>query len=138
MACFVAGNPIPRVPLKDRPKAKEVETLKDKLDQDIRVGSYIAYGHALGRCAAIKIGRVLKLTSKPDDPITCSSSPHRLTVVGIEDDLVWIGRDKYPPKLSKIGTLLYPDRVLVLNPSMLTPEYKALLDAFEWTEKPKH
>lgn len=118
------------------PKAQEVETLTDKLGQDIRVGSYIAYGHALGRCAAIKIGRVLKLTTKPKDSIAYSS-PHRLTVVGIDDDQVWAGRDKYPPKLTKIGTLLYPDRVLVINPSTLPDEYKALLDSFEWTEKPK-
>ena len=138
MASFVADNPTPRVPKRDQPKAQEVETLKDKLGQDIRVGSYIAYGHALGRCAAIKVGRVLKLTSKPVDTLSCSSSPHRLTVVGIDDDLIWAGPDKYPPKLSKIGTLLYPDRVLVLSPSIIPPEYKALLDAFEWTEKPKH
>ena len=123
---------------KPAPKAKEVTTLKDKLGQDIRVGSYIAYGHALGRCAAIKIGRVLKLTSKPKDPYSYSSSPHRLTVVGIDDDLIWCDPEKYPPKLTKIGTLLYPDRVLVLSPITIPPEYKALLDSFEWTEKPKH
>jgi hypothetical protein len=137
MASFVAGNPPPKVPKKAQPKAQEVSSLKDKLGKDIRVGSYIAYGHALGRCAAIKIGRVLKLTSKPEDP-DYYSSPHRLTVVGIDDDLIWADPEKYPPKLSKIGTLLYPDRVLVLSPSIIPPEYKSLLDAFEWTEKTKH
>lgn len=126
---------------RDGAPREEVVCLKDKLGQDIKVGSYIVYGHALGRCASIKIGRVLKLTSKPLDPLTYSSSPHRLTVVGIDDDLVWADREaeiaKYPPKLSKLGTLLYPDRTVVLKDTVIPAAYKVLLDSFTWPDKSK-
>jgi hypothetical protein len=135
MASFVAGNPTPRH--KDGAPREKVDFLKDKLGQDIRVGSYIAYGHALGRCASIKIGRVLKLTSKPLDPLTYSSSPHRLSVVGVEDDLSHYDIKKYPLTLSKLGTLMYPDRIVVLDPLKVPIEYKVLLDAFQWPDKSK-
>ncbi len=108
--------------------------MRDKLGQPILVGSYIAYGHALGRCAAIKIGRVLKVATLPKKELS-SVSPHRITVVGIDDDLVWVDPKRYPPKLSKVGTLMYPDRVIILKPSIIPTEYRALLDAFEWDQR---
>jgi uncharacterized protein YneR len=109
--------------------------MKDKLGQDIQVGCYIAYGHALGRCAALKIGRVLKVATKPREAWDTTSSTDRITVVGVDDDMWHWDPERYPIKLSKIGTLQFPDRVIVLNPKLVPVEFKALMDAFEWTDK---
>ncbi len=109
--------------------------MKDKLGQGITVGAYIAYGHALGRCAALKIGKVLKVATKARKAWDYTSSTDRITVVGIDDDMWHYDPVKYPLKLSKIGTLQFPDRVIVLNPKLVPAEFKALMDAFEWKEK---
>jgi hypothetical protein len=94
----------------------------DKLGTVIVEGCYIAYGHALGRCAGIRIGKVLGV--KVGEEITMWSNTPRqifsITVQGVDDD--W----DHPIALTKRkGTLHYPDRVIVL-PSI--PEtYRQLL-----------
>jgi hypothetical protein len=107
--------------------------MKDKLNQDILVGSYIAYGHSLGRCAALKIGRVLKVNSDADPNI--EGSKDRITVVGVDDDMSHWDPIRYPPKLSKVGTLQYPSRVIVINPELVSVNFRELLDAFVWVDK---
>lgn len=78
----------------------------DKLDRPIHVGDFIVYGHALGRCAALKIGRVLEI--KRVDPTHREGSPWRLTVVGW-DEASW-----REPRVSR-GTLQFPDRAIVVR-----------------------
>jgi len=85
--------------------------MKDKTGRsEIIVGSYIVYGHALGRCAGLKFGKIVKIDRHNDE--------ERYWVLGVDDD--WYPGSK--PELSKIGRLQFPERIIVLSFSML-PEY---------------
>lgn len=86
--------------------------MNDKLGQEIKIGSIIAYGHALDRCAGIRIGKVLALKEKD-----------RITVMGIDDD--WSFQE---PKLcERKGTLQFPERIIVLKDNQVPQQYKSLL-----------
>ncbi len=84
--------------------------MKDKIGQEIKVGDLIAYGHALGRCAGLRIGKVLEAGPK-------------LVVWGVDDD--W-SREK-PRLLSKKSRLFYPDRCVVLDWGNCKESIRALL-----------
>ncbi len=100
---------------------------KDKIGQPVIVGAFIAYGHALGRCAGLRIGRVLALAETPPGYMRPDPS-WKATVIGIEDD--WSSR---PPELcTKTGTLFFPDRWLVLDPRTLPDAYHKLFLTFVW------
>lgn len=102
----------------------------DKIGQRIVPGSIIAYGHAMGRCAGIRIGKVIKTQWKDVEKYSYSPSC-RITVHGIDDD--WSSQ---PPKLAlKKGTLMFPDRIIVLNPSTIPSAYQCLLDDIIIDEK---
>jgi len=62
----------------------------DKIGQPLAVGDYIAYGHAMGRCAGIRIGKILNINSKPGVRGTAWS----ICVIGVDDD--W---DMWEPSL---------------------------------------
>lgn len=105
----------------------------DKLGQPVFVGSIIAYGHALGRCAGLRIGRVLDLTQKArfdwlgprDQP---SPLQWQATVIGVDDD-----RDSRPPSLlDRTGTLFFPNRWIVLSDEQVPAAYRDLLAGFVW------
>jgi hypothetical protein len=82
--------------------------MKDKTEKsEIVVGSYIVYGHALGRCAGLKFGRVVKIDTYNDY--------FRYWVIGVDDD--WYPRNN--AQLSKMGRLQFEDRIIVLPFEML-------------------
>jgi hypothetical protein len=85
--------------------------MKDKIGQEITAGCYIAYGHALGRCAGLRIGKILKVHAD------------KVTIRGL--DAEWSNRP--PQLLSKNSTLFFPDRMIVLNPDTVPQAYKDLL-----------
>ena len=99
--------------------------MKDKMGDDILPGSIIVYGHALGRCAGLRIGKVLATESKKEkSPWTDSErTVHRITVWGVDDD-----SNREPTLLSKKSTLFYPERCIVLDTIRVKPKIKALLD----------
>ena len=43
--------------------------IQDILGREIKAGCIIVYGHALGRCAALKIGKVLKVKAEDKGPL---------------------------------------------------------------------
>ena len=100
--------------------------LKDKLDQPIEPGAIIAYGHALGRCAGLRIGKVVKIAIKEKPSWASPAEPEaRITVQGVDDD--WSGR---PVELtSRKGTLMFPDRIIVLNPAAVPQRFLSLLES---------
>lgn len=65
--------------------AMSTDTLLDKLGQEIRPGRWIVYGHALGRCAALRIGLVLDVKRGPKTTHAWLRED-RITVWGIDDD----------------------------------------------------
>lgn len=104
--------------------------LKDKLGQPIEPGAIIAYGHALGRCAALRIGKVVKVALKEN----YSRMEPRITVQGVDDDWAdWRTDDeefdkRHPIKLTtRKGTLMFPNRTIVLNPGVIPEIYQTLL-----------
>ncbi len=103
----------------------------DKLGCLIRPGDWIAYGHLLSRSAGLRIGKVVSIQhAKPGYVSPYAKEPPKLdvhiTVQGIEDCYGWRND---PPKLcSRKGTLLFPDRTIVLDSKMLPAKYRELLD----------
>ena len=102
--------------------------LFDKIGQEIKPGCYIAYGHALGRCAGLRIGVVLAAGYKSiigwDDK---EKWEERITVWGVDDD--WDHQES--KLLSKRSTLMFPDRIVVL--SSLPEKFTKLLDTVKDT-----
>lgn len=91
----------------------------DKCGKEVKPGDLIVYGHALGRCAGLKYGRVtaVKLTkSEYSDPEV------KLTVQGVDDD--W---DQEKPSLTKLGTLKFSKRVLKVSEDQIPKEVLELL-----------
>ena len=104
----------------------DVEFFIDKIGQKIVVGSYIVYGQALGRCAALGLGKVLKLSMK--DGGSSYSPKERISVQGVNDSYTNGRNEVIPPSLSGKGTLMFPDRIIVLDPATVPADVKKLLD----------
>jgi len=91
----------------------EIYKMVDKIGQEIKVGCFIAYGHALGRCAGLRIGRVESINEKFEKDQWEKGKIHDLstvTVLGINDD--WY--IKKPKLLEKRSILYFPNRMIVL------------------------
>lgn len=102
----------------------------DKIGQEITPGSVIAYGHALNRSAGLRLGKVLAVT--PHEKKWNSDSGWAITVLGIDDDWVRPGQEFPVPKLNtRKGTLQYPNRTVVVDPSKLPQFYQDLFASVE-------
>lgn len=113
------------------------------------MGSILAYGHALGRCAGIQLGKVLKVEVIYTPPTTYVARSYdysqsrgedgrhpliahtriqperheyKITVWGVDND--WKHRD--PRLTSRKGTLQFPERMIVI-PDDKVPENIAKL-----------
>jgi len=87
----------------------EVEFFLDKSGREVKVGDYIIYGHALGRCAGLKWGKVLKIVkNKEQEDNVYDSGCWAINVIGIEEKR-W---SKSPYELSRKGTLNFPSRII--------------------------
>lgn len=110
--------------------------IRDKLGQAIKEGDYIVYGHAMGRSAGLRVGKVLRLdfTNDPDryryrrGDCNC-----RIWVWGVDDD------SKYSaPILCKhMGILEFPERVIVVPEPTVSEDYRKLLALVDAEIKPK-
>jgi len=95
--------------------------MEDKCGREIHVGDYIVYGHAIGRSASLKFGKIIKITEKD----ACGKKVYTYRVAGISEDYSF-----KTPSIS-IGTVLYEDRMIIL-PFDLLPDYaKELLAPIE-------
>lgn len=101
------------------------EPVLDKIGQPIQEGSYIVYGHALGRCAALKIGLVLKVAKIE---ARRGYSNHRITVVGVDETS---HNDRRIIYLTKLGTLQFPDRAIVLPREKIPQDHLELFDEYQ-------
>lgn len=103
---------------------------RDKLGNEITVGAYIVYGHALGRCAGLQIGKVLSIKAGPTDAGYWRNEHEppppswRIRVVSVDDNGFYGNTRK--PTLNNKGTLQFPNRILVL--ADLPEAYKQILD----------
>ena len=106
----------------------------DKSGKPIMVGAYIVYGHALGRSAGLRFGKVLAIREKgPSHYPSSLDSLASIRVIGVDDD--WNTNE---PKLcSRTGTLQFPNRLLVLEAEDLPETHRQLLDGYKAPEKEK-
>ena len=94
--------------------------LYDKLGRRIEAGAFIVYGNARGRCAGLRLGKVLAVGfSTAED---CAGGI-RITVQGVADD--W--SHKEIKLASRTGTLLFPERIIVLDAAEAPLVYAKLL-----------
>jgi hypothetical protein len=104
-----------------REKTSNPKVFKDKSGKVLKAGDYIIYGHAIGRCAGLKYGKVVGI--KPGNPNSYSQSSTTLRVQGLEDNQ-W--NDEI--SLSRKSTLQFQERVLKIERSQLPEESARLLD----------
>ena len=104
-----------------------MKTVKDKSGREIKINDYIVYGHALGRCAGLKYGKVLAFKEFETFHIN-KDKKIGLSVIGIDDD--WSSQK---PELGKRkGFLQFPEeRVLIVSLDQLPKGYKELLDNYK-------
>lgn len=97
---------------------------KTLLGQEIKPGDYIAYGQALGRCAAMNIGRVIEAGLKPlkrfedDDKVE-----FRCKITALDYD--WF-HDTYT-RSKTARTLQFAERIVVLHPDTVPASIKDVL-----------
>jgi hypothetical protein len=107
----------------------DVDSFQDKSGREVRVNDFVVYGHALGRCAALRFGMVLSIKRGKRHEYS-RDDEWAIRVQGIDDDAV----DIYGLALCKVaGTLMFPDRILNAN-AFIPQQYKAL---FENKENPQ-
>jgi len=98
---------------------------KDKSGRKLKGGDFVIYGHALGRCAGLRYGKVIQVQwSKGydgDDKIP------KLKVHGVDDD--WEHNE--PRLCSKSVALGFPQRVLKIDRDQLPNKFSEMLDAIE-------
>ncbi len=95
----------------------------DKVGREIKVGSIIAYGHAMGHSAGIRIGKVCDISEGFEVKWGVERDATRITVIGVDGE--WLHRS---PRLNeRKGTLLYPNRVIVLDEDKVPAVYMDLL-----------
>lgn len=101
---------------------EDVDSFVDKLGRTVKVGDRIAYGHALDRCAGLRIGKVLRIQRGKD---WRDREFWSIRVQGIDDE--WSFKE---PRLCKLGTLGFPERIVKVT-GLLPESYEALLDGGE-------
>jgi len=99
----------------------ETDSFTDKLGHEVYVGDDIIYGHNLGRCAGLRIGRVLKIRMERDG-IHNDLISWKITVQGVDDD--W---DHNEPSLCRKGTLQFPKRIMRVDTNTLPDNIQELL-----------
>lgn len=109
--------------------------LYDKNGREIKVGDYIVYGHAIDRSAGLRFGRVLKIKIGTGREVWGRPEGTAITVIGVVDDRYSLDKDRnlvrQPPELlSRVGTLMYPERIIVLDGKDMLLPVRRLLDTY--------
>lgn len=116
--------------------ARSKEFPVDKVGREIKPGSYIVYGHAIGRSASLRIAIVRKVNKrdfKYHTQIINDDERWSFRIRAIDDDSVNFLHmpEEYrkPTLLKKDSTLLYSSRIIVLDD--IPYEYKELFSTLE-------
>lgn len=92
-----------------------MEIPKDKLGNEIKVGSIIVYGHNLGRCAGLRIGIIKEIKLNNDKK--WKEDMWKFKIRGIDDD--WFYKNPWDYSklrlLQKDSYLTYVTRMIVLE-----------------------
>lgn len=98
----------------------------DKLGRELKPGDFIVYGHALGRSAGLKLGRLLTIDNfeEPGYHPPLVNQCFRMRVVGIYDHF---GIKPGPNQITK-GVLKFPDRCCKVPENEVPETLKALIN----------
>ncbi|MBP9757241.1 MAG: hypothetical protein KBD06_01440 [Candidatus Pacebacteria bacterium] len=103
----------------------------DKANVEVAPGDLIIYGHALGRCAGIRFGKVLALAEHPKSEWGSNHKTGdrdcKLRIIGVDDD--WSHEE--PKLLSKASVIAFGSRVLKLHPDQVPKLLADLLNTYE-------
>jgi|GEM_PF-3123207 hypothetical protein len=103
----------------------------DKAGVNLAPGDLIVYGHALGRCAGLRYGKVLALVAHPKSEYNFDSKTGdrecKLRVMGADDD--W-SPHKPPELLSKASVISFGSRVIKLHPEQVPKPIADLLTTY--------
>ena len=102
---------------------------RDKFGRDLKVGDFIAYGTLGGRCAFVRIGKVLKIQWIETSEDWGTLEHWQFCVVGVDDS--W----EYLNLCDKKGYLQYPERCIILPRESIRKEYLDLLDPVTFEAK---
>lgn len=106
----------------------------DKLGNEIKPGVWIIYGHALGRCAGLRLGKVLAVQDASVKGECPWNNKDKITVWGFYDDHVAYSRynpnDEWakPKPLTKTSTLQFSDRCIVVPERSVPKEYRDMIE----------
>lgn len=104
-------------------------TVKDKAGHDLKPGDLIVYGHALGRCAALRYGMIISINKPKEDSYSNKDKLH-VRVRGVDD-----GWDGKPELLSKDSTLQFGDRILRISNSQMPEKVLKLLRDHDYEQR---
>lgn len=97
---------------------------KDKAGKVLKPGDLVLYGHALGRCAGIRYGKVTGIQWGKSG---YGDRKLKLKVRGVDDD--W--RHREANLTQKEALLEFPSRIVKIEDHQIPEKYKALLDKVE-------
>lgn len=97
----------------------------DKAGNEIKIGDFIIYGHALGRCAGLRYGKVLGF-EEAEVSLWNKEKTTYLKTIGVDDN--WGN-----PHLNKrAGTLQFPEsRVLIVSENQIPVRVLELLKSYK-------
>lgn len=105
------------------PTAPAMLEFKDKSGRLIREGDYIIYGHALGRCAGLRYGKVIGLKTREIEHYGRENEIKvKIQVQGVDDD--WNHREA---SLCKKSYLEFSERILKIDEDQIPKKYLELL-----------
>jgi hypothetical protein len=95
----------------------------DKLGRQIKQDSYIVYASTYCDSSALKIGKVIKVLVKERLDINGQIifTEYCITVIGVDE------HSSFGLRLSRKGTLQFPDRIIVIDEVQVPEEYLKLL-----------
>ena len=104
---------------------------KDKSGKILAPGDLIVYGHALGRCASLKYGKVVAIEWSAES--YDGDKKPKLKIRGLDDDgSQWSHWDINSAKISNRKSVLeFPSRVLKIERDQLPNEYVKLFDSVQ-------
>jgi len=94
---------------------------EDKCGKKLKGGDFVIYGHALGRCAGLRYGKVIQIQWSKD-----KKTP-KAKVHGVNDD--WSYDE--PALCSRTVALGFPKRILRIDRDQLPHEFVKMLDPIE-------
>lgn len=104
----------------------DTSVFTDKSGRDVKTGDIIVYGHALGRCAGLRYGKVLGFRPNESHASFEEACAVKLQVIGVNDDWSHLESEL----LERVSYVQFPERVLILERTQVPDRVLRLLDNY--------